>query len=86
MGREEELAGVECEEGVENWFEVMAGDSWFQGGCAGDEGTAWVSEGLADERAGIPEGVVLFFFLFFLGDRLSEEGWSWLRFVPENTD
>lgn len=67
---------MEWEEGEENWLELIGGDSWFQGESIGGEGTLGASGALAGGSAEIPEGVVLFFFLFFLGDRLSEDGWS----------
>lgn len=68
------MTGVECEEGEENWLVLTGGDSWFQGESLGGEGTVRVSGVLGGGSDEIPEGVVLFFFLFFLGDRLSEDG------------
>lgn len=69
------MTGAGREEGAENWLELNGGASFteFQGDDDGELGTVRESDVLVDVSAGIPEGVVLFFFRFFFGEGLSYE-------------
>ena len=72
-GSDEDVTGAGREEGVENWLELNGGVSLteFQGDDEGELGTVRESDVLVDDSAGIPDGVVLFFFRFFFGEGLS---------------